>query len=912
VSFTPFDAGTDTISLSPTDMSGGTGKTSAPLTVHDAPPTPTIFGLPSSSVPAGSPITLTASAADSDPGDAANPYTYAWQVADASGNTVASTVTGSQALSFNGTNQYVNLGNPSDLNFSGDITLEAWIKPGSTSGLQDIIAHGYQFLPSYAEDYFRIANGDYEVGSWDGNDAVAEAPIPAGDVGQWVHLAGVYNGSDWQLYRDGVLVATSGPTQQGALKLTAGTGTVPQGYGSNNWAIGAAGNGTERFFQGQIADVSIWSASRSAAQVVSDMATTIPANQSGLVASYQLGQASGGTVQDATGNGSTGVLAGSSPSGAPTVVPGIAAGSVLTFTPPDSGTYTVTVTATDVNGGSATTSSAIRASDVAPTPSITGLSSGSDPVGSPIGLSASATDPASAVNAAGYQYLWQATNAAGQTTIAGNNLVLTGNNPVTLPSGLISGIGTSFTIDVSFTTMHSGVILGYQDAALGTTPANWVPALYVGTDGYLYGEIFDGTLPMKSTAVVKDGKEHSVELSYAGGVETLKLDATTIGSLHSPLEPLDMTFDELGTGWTTNWQAGNGGLDPFVGTIQSVAISNNSAAVGTWSFPGTGGGQSTFTPTDVGTDTIALIAADKNGGTGVTSAPLYVTEVAPTPTINGVPTSSVAVGTPITLSSTITSPSPVATAAGFNQVWEVDGNAGKTVAAKALSFDGNDPMTLNPDLFETTTVTITLTFQTTRSGVLLGYQSGPLDTVPGSSVPAIYVGLDGRLYAQLFEISTPVVAGDGQAPIAPPIDPIRSTAKVKDGASHTVTLTVSGRMQTLSLDGTVIGGLGGDIKPVTPMLVTLGTGYSPVPLGIGYSPGWPGLTPGYDPFVGTIGSLQITTGDPPAGILSFPGAGGNQVTFIGPDPETFTISLRAGDKNGGTGVTTTTITTTAS
>jgi hypothetical protein len=73
---------------------------------------------------------------------------------------------------------------------------------------------------------------------------------------------------------------------------------------------------------------------------------------------------------------------------------------------------------------------------------------------------------------------------------------------------------------------------------------------------------------------------------------------------------------------------------------------------------------------------------------------------------------------------------------------------------------------------------------------------------------------------------------------------------------------------------------------------------------------WAGGNAGYDPFVGTISQLQIMTGDPPAGILSFTGTAGNQVTFIGPDPETFPFSLRVGDKNGGIGVTTASITTT--
>ena len=139
-------------------------------------------------------------------------FSYLWQATDSQ----AISSTGSQALSFNGTNQFVDLGNPTDLNFSGQITLEAWIKPESTTGLQDIIAHGYQVSPNDAEDFLRINNGYYQVGSWNGNTAIAQAAIPAGDVGQWVYLAGVYNGTQWMLYRDGVPGRHVGPDHAGS------------------------------------------------------------------------------------------------------------------------------------------------------------------------------------------------------------------------------------------------------------------------------------------------------------------------------------------------------------------------------------------------------------------------------------------------------------------------------------------------------------------------------------------------------------------------------------------------------------------------------------------------------------------------------------------------------------------------
>jgi hypothetical protein len=814
-------------------------------------------------------------------------------VTDAGGITVASTASAAPALQFNGINQFVSLSNPGDLDISGNITLEAWINPQQTSGYQDIIAHGYQYNPD-AEVFLRINDGQYQVGSWTGNvTGMASAAIPESDVGQWVQLTGVYNGSQWRLYRDGVPVASSAPGAQGAVQVT-----------GTNWAIGSSGSGTDRFFDGQIAQVRIWNTGRTAAQVVSDMATDIPANQSGLMASYQFNEGSGATAIDATGDGNNGTLGGSNPANAPTRVAGIAPGSVLTFTPPDAGTYTVTVTATDANGASGTAGSTVTAFDVAPTPSIAGIP-GSSPVGSPVSLSASATDPASAVSAAGYHYLWQATNAAGQTTIAGNNLVFTGNNPVTLPRGLINGATTGLDFQVSFETTHGGVILGYENEALGTTPGNWVPALYVGTDGKLYGEILDGTLPLVSSSTVNDGMMHKVELSCAGGVQTLKLDGTVVGTLNSSLELLDMSFDELSTGWTTNWQAGTGGLDPFIGTIQSVAISNSSAAVGTWSFPGTGGSQVSFTPLDVGTDTISLLATDKNGGTGVTSTPLAVSEVAPTATIVGLPT-SVVTGTPVTLSSSISSPSPVATAAGFNQVWQATSSTGTTLVGKGLSFNGNNALTLPGNLFNTTAVTINISFQTTTTapGVLLGYQYPSTAGASVPNLPVLYVNSNGLLYAQLFETFRRTVNSSNQIiDIVQAPDPIKSTVKVNDGAVHNAELIVSGKTQTLILDGQTVGTLMGDFDPVPAATIQLGTGDTL---------SWAGGNGTFDPFVGTMSSVQITAGTPPAGILSFTGTSSNQVNFMAPDPGTFTVSLRAGDKNGGTGVTTASVSATSS
>src|SRR5262249_51984377 len=128
----------------------------------------------------------------------------------------------------------------------GNITMMAWIKPSTKDFFRDIIAHGWN--GGYAETFLRISrnNGDvfpaqgygdgsnyYEVGVSDGSIYYDSAmyPIPAGDIGNWVHIAGTFDGANWNLYRNGQLVASipadtiSGDT--GALDVT------------NSWTIGS-------------------------------------------------------------------------------------------------------------------------------------------------------------------------------------------------------------------------------------------------------------------------------------------------------------------------------------------------------------------------------------------------------------------------------------------------------------------------------------------------------------------------------------------------------------------------------------------------------------------------------------------------------------------------------------------------
>lgn len=120
---------------------------------------------------------------------------------------------------------------------------------------------------------------------------------------------------------------------------------------------------------------------------------------------------------------------------------------------------------------------------------------------------------------------------------------------------------------------------------------------------------------------------------------------------------------------------------------------------------------------------------------------------------------------------------------------------------QAFQFDGSDGYMALPDnLFpfpttgntSNTPFSFETWFATTESGVILGQQglTGPYTETAGS-VPAIYVGLDGKLRAELFW-------GGSESPIS-------SDKKVNTGNFHHLAVVYDGSNETIYLDGAVIG-----------------------------------------------------------------------------------------------------------
>ncbi|MFG1992112.1 RHS repeat-associated core domain-containing protein [Actinoplanes sp. NPDC048988] len=153
-----------------------------------------------------------------------------------------------------------------------------------------------------------------------------------------------------------------------------------------------------------------------------------------------------------------------------------------------------------------------------------------------------------------------------------------------LPKGVVKR-GRDTAVELWFTVsavQSGGPLLGYQDTALGTTPATGVPLLYVGTDGHVRGQ-FKTTAttpkPIDGGADLRDGKWHHVVLSVAADVQTLYVDGVKKGTKAATDGVLDqslLTFNQAGAGWATTptaWPSwGSTAKRFFQGGLDEIAV----------------------------------------------------------------------------------------------------------------------------------------------------------------------------------------------------------------------------------------------------------------------------------------------------------------------------------------------------
>ncbi|RLG45541.1 MAG: hypothetical protein DRN81_01095, partial [Thermoproteota archaeon] len=196
-------------------------------------------------------------------------------------------------LNFDGSPEYVDLGNDSVFNFTNNFTLEAWIYVPSDHGGSGVM----RFIGSRSGDNgiglgYNTSNGYIRYTSFGKHDYESNQQLP---LDRWVHVAVIINSSNnATFYYDGQTINTvnnSNPATTTGINMT----------------LGQAGNGTE-YFVGKLDEVRMWSDVRTQTELYDNMHIKMVGNEANLVGYWQLDETSGTTAADKTSNDNDGTL----------------------------------------------------------------------------------------------------------------------------------------------------------------------------------------------------------------------------------------------------------------------------------------------------------------------------------------------------------------------------------------------------------------------------------------------------------------------------------------------------------------------------------------------------------------------------------------------------------------------------
>jgi hypothetical protein len=172
----------------------------------------------------------------------------------ASSTTPTVNFTNPYSLSFDGTNDYVDMGDDSSLDLTSAITVSAWFKPDVINQQVDILSRD----DGVNRNFWVYLENDETIHwsmvfSGTAKDTVSTSLYSAGS---WMNVVGTFNGTDRMLYIDGVREAN-----------TAESGTIDNDDVS--FTIGAREDGLDRLFNGLIDDVRVYNRALTATEVSS-------------------------------------------------------------------------------------------------------------------------------------------------------------------------------------------------------------------------------------------------------------------------------------------------------------------------------------------------------------------------------------------------------------------------------------------------------------------------------------------------------------------------------------------------------------------------------------------------------------------------------------------------------------------
>lgn len=202
-----------------------------------------------------------------------------------SGFTVPTQCTDLEASS----SQYWSKSSPSGITFTDDFTCEAWVKLESY-GVGGIVARRNADTEGW--DFTFNASGQLTISALriasNNRTITTNQSLP---LNRWVHVAASMDlsGGNYAMYIDGVAVGTSTATAGTITALVQGTTAL---------VVGAQKSAGTNPFDGEIAEVRVWSVVRTATEIQDNMCKVLTGSESNLVAYFPMN----GNGNDSTSN----------------------------------------------------------------------------------------------------------------------------------------------------------------------------------------------------------------------------------------------------------------------------------------------------------------------------------------------------------------------------------------------------------------------------------------------------------------------------------------------------------------------------------------------------------------------------------------------------------------------------------
>ncbi len=209
-------------------------------------------------------------------------------------------------LSFDGVNDYVNLGDIFQLNNVASFTIEGWANQTTNTDTEIIFSkfsdasNDIALYTNGGTLYIDLGNGSDSYATWAGYSATLTS-------GTWFHWAVVYDGSG-VANADRLKLFINGNTTPIVLAFT---GTIPATTSSALSGDDAQLSTTANPFGGYMDEFRVWSDVRTPAEINTNYNKIISTSSSGLVAYYRMDEGTGSSIEDVTTNTYDGTISGS-------------------------------------------------------------------------------------------------------------------------------------------------------------------------------------------------------------------------------------------------------------------------------------------------------------------------------------------------------------------------------------------------------------------------------------------------------------------------------------------------------------------------------------------------------------------------------------------------------------------------